>query len=239
MREGVSATRIRGYTVAVLRPAEHATMTSHNQIFDFDTEDAIAHLSDSSVRMRRLIERTGPFLMEVRPTLSVFAALAEAVVYQQLHGKAAATIFKRLCELFPRPSAGPTAAGLMKLDDAALRGAGLSKNKTLALRDLASKSLAKDIPTIVQAAKLDNDTLIEQLTAVRGIGRWTVEMLLMFRLGRPDVLPVDDFGIRKGYALSFGKKEMPAPRELARYGERWAPYRTVAAWYLWRATDIA
>lgn len=239
MREGLSETRICGYTGAASRPAEHGTMTSHNQIFDFDTEDAIAHLSDSSARMRRLIERTGPFLMEVRPTLSVFAALAEAVVYQQLHGKAAATIFDRLCKLFPRPSAGPTAAGLMKLDDAALRGAGLSKNKTLALRDLASKSLAKEIPTIVQAAKLDNDTLIEQLTAVRGIGRWTVEMLLMFRLGRPDVLPVDDFGIRKGYALSFAKKEMPAPRALARYGERWAPYRTVAAWYLWRATDIA
>lgn len=94
------------------------------------------------------------------------------------------------------------------------------------------------IPTITQAAKLDNETFIEQLTAVRGIGRWTVEMLLMFRLGRPDVLPVDDFGIRKGYALTFGKKEMPAPRELARYGERWAPYRTVASWYLWRAADI-
>ena len=239
MRQGMSTTRICGYTVAALRPAEHVTMSSHHQIFDFDSEDAIAHLRDSSVRMRRLIDRTGPFLMEVRPTSSVFAALAEAVVYQQLHGKAAATIFDRLCKLFPRPSAGPTAAGLMKIDDAALRGAGLSKNKTLALRDLAAKSLAKDIPTIVQAAKLDNDTLIEQLTAVRGIGRWTVEMLLMFRLGRPDVLPVDDYGIRKGYALSFAKKEMPAPRELARYGERWAPYRTVAAWYLWRATDIA
>ncbi len=213
-------------------------MTEHNQIFEFDTHDAIAHLAASSARMRRLIERIGPFQMEVRPTPSVFAALAQAVVYQQLHGKAAATIFERLCQLFPRPSAGPTAAGLMKLDDETLRGAGLSRNKTLALRDLAAKSLAKQIPTITQAAKLDNDTLIQQLTAVRGIGRWTVEMLLMFRLGRPDVLPVDDFGIRKGYALTFGKKEMPTPRELARYGERWAPYRTVASWYLWRAADI-
>jgi 3-methyladenine DNA glycosylase/8-oxoguanine DNA glycosylase len=213
-------------------------MTTHNQIFEFDTEDALAHLSDSSVRMARLIERIGPFLMEVRPTPSVFAALAQAVVYQQLHGKAAATIFERLCQLFPRPSGGPTAAGLMKLDDAVLRGAGLSNNKMLALRDLATKSLARQIPTITQAAKLDNETLIEQLTVVRGIGRWTVEMLLMFRLGRPDVLPVDDFGIRKGYAVTFAKKEMPAPRDLARYGERWAPYRTVASWYLWRAADI-
>ena len=213
-------------------------MSVHNQIFEFATEDALAHLADSSARMRRLLERIGPFQMEVRPTPSVFAALAQAVVYQQLHGKAAATIFDRLCKLFPRPSAGPTPAGLMRLDDETLRAAGLSRNKTLALRDLAEKSLAKQIPTITQAAKLDNDTLIEQLTAVRGIGRWTVEMLLMFRLGRPDVLPVDDFGIRKGYALAFGKKEMPTPRELARYGERWAPYRTVASWYLWRAADI-
>ena len=213
-------------------------MSIHNQIFDFDTDDAIAHLAASSVRMQRLMARIGPFLMEVRPTPNVFAALAQAVVYQQLHGKAAATIFERLCQLFPRPAAGPTASGLMRLDDGSLRGAGLSNNKMLALRDLAQKSLARQIPTIAQAAKLDNDTLIEQLTAVRGIGRWTVEMFLMFRLGRPDVLPVDDFGVRKGYACAFGKKEMPAPRDLARYGERWAPYRTVASWYLWRAADI-
>ena len=213
-------------------------MDSHNQIFEFDTADAIAHLAASSTRMARLIERIGPFRMEVRPTPNVFAALAQAVVYQQLHGKAAATIFERLCQLFPRPTAGPTARGLLALDDAALRGAGLSNNKMLALRDLAQRSQAKQIPTITQAAKLDNDTLIEQLSAVRGIGRWTVEMFLMFRLGRPDVLPVGDFGVRKGYALSFGKKEMPEPQELARYGKRWAPYRTVASWYLWRAADI-
>lgn len=213
-------------------------MSSHNQIFEFATEDAIAHLAASSARMDRLIERIGPFRMEVRPTPNVFAALAQAVVYQQLHGKAAATIFERLCQLFPRPAAGPTARGLLALDDAALRGAGLSNNKMLALRDLAQKSQARQIPTITQAAKFDNDTLIEQLSAVRGIGRWTVEMFLMFRLGRPDVLPVGDFGVRKGYARSFGKKEMPTPLELARYGERWAPYRTVASWYLWRAADI-
>ncbi len=229
---------VRGYTVATLQAEEYATMSVHNQIFEFATEDAIAHLCDSSARMRRMIERIGPFQMEVRATPSVFAALAQSVVYQQLHGKAAATIFERLCQLFPRPSAGPTAAGLIELDDATLRSAGLSRNKTLALRDLAARTLAKEIPTIKQAARLDNETLITQLTAVRGIGRWTVEMLLMFRLGRPDVLPVDDFGVRKGYMLTFGKKEMPTPRELARYGERWAPYRTVASWYMWRAADI-
>lgn len=238
MRAGLRVLSVRGYTVAALQAEEHATMSSHNQIFEFATEDAIAHLCDSSVRMRRMIERIGPFQMEVRATPSVFAALAQSVVYQQLHGKAAATIFERLCQLFPRPSAGPTAAGLVELDDATLRSAGLSRNKTLALRDLAARTLAKEIPTIKQAAKLDNETLITQLTAVRGIGRWTVEMLLMFRLGRPDVLPVDDFGVRKGYMLTFGKKEMPTPRELARYGERWAPYRTVASWYMWRAADI-
>ena len=115
------------------------------------------------------------------------------------------------------------------------------EHKALVLRVLAQgaqrhgEQLGADAE---QAAKLDNETLITQLTAVRGIGRWTVEMLLMFRLGRPDVLPVDDFGVRKGYMLTFGKKEMPTPRELARYGERWAPYRTVASWYMWRAADI-
>ena len=213
-------------------------MTKHNRIFDFDTEDALTHLAASSVRMQRMIERVGPFHMEVRATPSVFAALAEAVVYQQLHGKAAATIFGRVCKLYPPSSKSITAQGLMRIDDESLRGAGLSRNKRLALRDLAQKSIAREIPTIAQVAKLDNDTVIKQLTAVRGIGRWTVEMLLMFRLGRPDILPVDDFGIRKGYALTFGKKEMPAPRELARYGERWAPYRTAASWYFWQRANL-
>ena len=213
-------------------------MTKHNRIFDFDTEDALTHLAASSVRMQRMLERVGPFHMQVRATPSVFAALAEAVVYQQLHGKAAATIFDRVCKLYPRSSKSITAQGLMRIDDESLRGAGLSRNKLLALRDLAQKSIAREIPTIAQVAKLDNETIIEQLTAVRGIGRWTVEMLLMFRLGRPDILPVDDFGIRKGYALTFGKKEMPAPRELARYGERWAPYRTAASWYFWQRANL-
>ena len=213
-------------------------MTKHNRIFDFDTEDALTHLAASSVRMQRMLERVGPFHMQVRATPSVFAALAEAVVYQQLHGKAAATIFDRVCKLYPRSSKTITAQGLMRIDDESLRGAGLSRNKLLALRDLAQKSIAREIPTIAQVAKLDNDTVIQQLTAVRGVGRWTVEMLLMFRLGRPDILPVDDFGIRKGYALTFGKKDMPAPRELARYGERWAPYRTVASWYLWQRANL-
>ena len=213
-------------------------MTKHNHIFDFDTEDALTHLAASSVRMQRMLERVGPFHMQVRATPSVFAALAEAVVYQQLHGKAAATIFDRVCKLYPRSSKTITAQGLMRIDDESLRGAGLSRNKLLALRDLAQKSIAREIPTIAQVAKLDNDTVIQQLTAVRGVGRWTVEMLLMFRLGRPDILPVDDFGIRKGYALTFGKKDMPAPRELARYGERWAPYRTVASWYLWQRANL-
>lgn len=213
-------------------------MSSHNRIFDFDTDEAIEHLAASSVRMRRMMARVGPFRMQVRPTPSVFAALAEAVVYQQLHGKAAATIFDRLCALFPRGKAGLGARALMAISDADLRGAGLSQNKLRALRDLAEKSLARQIPTIAQAARLDNEAVIEALTQVRGIGRWTVEMLLMFRLGRPDVLPVDDYGIRKGFAITFGKKEMPTPKALAAYGERWAPYRTIASWYLWRATEL-
>ena len=203
-----------------------------------NTRAALKHLRASDTRLAALIDRIGPFRMERNETHDLFLALARAIVYQQLHGKAAATILQRVCDLFPRSGEGFTAKDILRCADDRLRGAGLSQNKMLALRDLASKTLDGTLPVMDELHTLDDAAIIERLITVRGIGRWTVEMLLMFRLGRPDVLPVDDFGVRKGYALTFGKKEMPAPRELARYGERWAPYRTVAAWYLWRATDI-
>ena len=205
----------------------------------FDVARASAHLCAVDPRFARLIDRIGPCRIELKQSATVFAALAEAIVYQQLHGKAAATIYARVCALFPRSTEGPTAARVLRLPDEKLRAAGLSRNKLLALRDLAQKSRAGDIPTLAEIERMSDDAVVESLTAVRGIGRWTVEMLLMFRLGRPDVLPVDDYGIRKGYAVAYRKRELPAPKELARYGARWAPYRTVASWYLWRAAEKA
>ena len=205
--------------------------------FGFEPEAAIRHLRASDAPLGRLIDAVGPFRMQLQKTPSVFGALAEAIVYQQLNGKAAATIFARLCALFPNPPSGLTAERLLGASDAKLRSAGLSGSKTLSLQDLARKTQAGELPTLAQIQGLDDEAIVERLTEVRGIGRWTVEMLLIFRLGRPDVLPVDDYGVRKGFALTFKKPELPSKKELEKRGERWKPYRTVASWYLWRATD--
>jgi len=186
--------------------------------------------------LARVIERVGPFALELKKTSTMFAMLSEAIVYQQLNGRAAATIYGRLCALFVEAHRGPQPKQILRASDAKLRGAGLSRAKLLALRDLARRSAAGEIPTLAEARDLDDETLVERLTAVRGIGRWTVEMLLIFRLARPDILPVDDFGIRKGFAVAYGKRALPKPRDLAKYGARWAPYRTVASWYLWQAS---
>jgi len=128
---------------------------------------------------------------------------------------------------------------VLRASDAKLRGAGLSRAKVLALRDLAKRAAAGEVPSLADARRMDDSALVERLTQVRGIGRWTVEMLLIFRLGRPDVLPADDYGVRKGFATVFRRREVPPPKDVARRGERWAPYRTVAAWYLWRAAERA
>src|SRR6185295_11358524 len=134
---------------------------------------------------------------------------------------------------------GPTPAHLLRMSDEKLRGAELSQSKLLSLRDLARKTQSGELPTLEEVHAMDNEAIIERLTEVRGIGRWTVEMLLMFRLGRPDVLPIDDYGIRKGFAVAFKKRALPKPLALAKHGARWAPYRTAASWYLWRAAERA
>jgi 3-methyladenine DNA glycosylase/8-oxoguanine DNA glycosylase len=205
----------------------------------FDPEEAVAHLRASDAALARVIDAAGPMSLELKRTSSLFAALAEAIVYQQLSGKAAATIFTRLCVLFPRPGAGPTAEHLLRLSDARLRSAGLSRPKTLALRDLARRTQAGEIPSLAEARRMEDESIIERLTAVHGVGRWTVEMLLIFRLGRPDVLPLDDHGIRKGFAAALRKRELPTREQLAKRGERWRPYRSAASWYLWRAAERA
>jgi O-6-methylguanine DNA methyltransferase len=203
----------------------------------FDPDAAVAHLRAVDRALARLVDAVGPLRLQLRRSTSLFLALAEAIVHQQLSGQAAATIFGRLCALSPRAHEGPTPAQLLRVPDARLRAAGLSAAKTLALRDLARRADDRRLPTLAEAQRLDDATLIDRLTAVRGIGRWTVEMLLIFRLGRPDVLPVDDLGVRAGARVVHGLATLPSPRELAALGAPWAPFRTAASWYLWRAAE--
>ncbi len=203
----------------------------------FDPDTAREHLRSSDPALGRLIDAVGPFRLELKRARDLFVALAEAIVYQQLHGKAAATIFARLCALFPHAQRGPRPEQILRASDDRLRGAGLSRPKLQALRDLARRARAGQIPSLAEARRMDDEAILERLTAVRGIGRWTAEMLLIFHLGRPDVLPVDDYGVRKGFAVAFRKRELPSRQDLERRGERWKPYRTVASWYLWRAAE--
>lgn len=196
------------------------------------------HLSKVDPVMRRLIDEIGPFTLKPRVGRSLFESLARAIAYQQLHDKAAESILKRFIALFPGRRF-PRPAELLATNVRSIRQAGFSRAKVLALRDLAAKTLDGTIPTGRAVRKLDDDAIIERLVEVRGIGRWTVEMLLIFQLGRPDVLPVDDFGVRNGFRIAYGRRTMPTPKQVLQYGERWKPHRTVAAWYLWRAADRA
>jgi len=203
----------------------------------FEPTVAVKHLRASDASLARVIDTVGPFRLQLIEASSIFDALARAIVYQQLNGKAAAAIFARFCGLFP--ASGPTAEQLLAASEDELRGAGLSRSKLLSLRDLAAKTVRREIPSLAEIRSMDDEAIIKSLTHVRGIGRWTVEMLLIFRLGRPDVLPADDYGIRKGFALVSGRAELPARKELEEYGLRWKPYRTVASWYLWRLVEQA
>ncbi|WP_437600897.1 methylated-DNA--[protein]-cysteine S-methyltransferase [Sorangium sp. So ce590] len=205
----------------------------------FDPAVAVERLRASDAALARLIDAVGPFGMRLDRTSSLFVALAESIVYQQLTGKAAATIFARVRALFARAHEGPTPEQILRASDEKLRAAGLSRAKLLSLRDLARRAQDGELPTLAEVHGMEDEAIIERLTQVRGIGRWTVEMLLMFRLGRPDVLPVDDYGIRKGFAIAFKLPDLPARKDLERRGERWKPYRTAASWYLWRAVDLA
>jgi DNA-3-methyladenine glycosylase II len=198
----------------------------------------IRHLSNVDPVMRRLIREVGPFTLTPRPKRSPFESLVRAIAYQQLHEKAAECILRRFVDLFPT-GRFPRPTDLLTMNEQAIRGVGFSRAKVAALRDLAAKTLDGTVPTGAIVRKLDDESIIERLIAVRGIGRWTVEMLLIFQLGRADVLPVDDFGVRNGFRIAYGRHSMPKPNEVWRYGERWKPYRTAAAWYLWRAADRA
>jgi DNA-3-methyladenine glycosylase II len=198
----------------------------------------ITYLAKTDPVMRRLIREVGPFTLTPQLKRSPFESLARAIAYQQLHEKAAESILRRFVALFPAKRF-PQPDDLLAMDEQAIRGAGFSQAKVMALRDLAAKTLDGTVPTGAVVRKLDDEAIIERLIAIRGVGRWTVEMLLIFQLGRPDVLPVDDFGLRNGFRIAYGKRSMPKPKDLLQYGERWKPYRTAAAWYLWRAADRA
>jgi 3-methyladenine DNA glycosylase/8-oxoguanine DNA glycosylase len=233
----------------------------------FDVSRAVAQLGARDARLARLMEQVGVFAgpalfgpggagpglsrpggarpdpsrpagtLRFASTSTTFEALAESIVYQQLTGKAAATIHARVCALFPgaRLEPGP----LLAASEEALRGAGLSRGKVLAIRDLAARTVAGSIPSVDDLHAMGDEDIVESLVQVRGIGRWTVEMLLIFRLGRPDVLPVHDYGVRHGFKLAYRKRQLPTPKELAKHGEKWRPFRTIASWYLWRAVDLA
>ena len=227
----------------------------------YDTEAAIAHLSAADPKLAKLIARVGPFTVRLSSGQSPFEALTESIVYQQLNGKAAATIHARLIAsfqpvAFPNVIAGqlathsahPSPQDFLDAPTPQLRAAGLSANKTLALRDLAAKTLDGTVPTLARIRRMSDQAIIDHLTQVRGIGKWTVEMLLIFRLGRPDVFPTSDYGVRKGFALTFQNLKpttkvtpalLPTPAQMERRAKKWQPYRSVASWYMWRACDLA
>ena len=205
--------------------------------FPFKPAKAIAHLRAADPVLAAIIDTIGPFRMQLKVSRSLFGSLAEAIVYQQLSNKAAATIYGRVKELYPDAPDGFTPRHILKTPDEALRGCGLSRAKVLAVQDLARRVEEGELPTPDVAQTIPNAELIERLVKVRGIGRWSAEMFLMFRLGRPDVLPLDDYSLRKAYAKAFAKRALPSPKALENAGEKWRPYRTVASWYLWRVLD--
>ncbi len=186
--------------------------------------------------MAELIARSVRFNLSPSLSLRPFDALAESIAYQQLSGKAAATIWGRVRALYPKKkNLDPKL--VLGTPDKKLRACGLSRSKVAALKDLAAKTIDGTVPSARALEKMSDEEIIERLVAVRGIGRWTAEMLLLFDLGRPDVWPVADYGVQKGFAKTFGKRKLPTPKQLEKLGEKWRPYRSVAAWYFWRALD--
>ncbi|HXI70330.1 MAG TPA: DNA-3-methyladenine glycosylase [Verrucomicrobiae bacterium] len=199
---------------------------------------ALKHLSAVDPVMRQLIRQIGPCKLEHEPWRPPFQSLVQAVAHQQLNGTAANTILTRFKKLFPGRQF-PKPADLANVTDEQIRACGFSFAKIRAIRDIAEKTLSGVVPTSRQIVKLSDDEIITRLTEVRGVGRWTVEMLLIFQLGRENVLPADDFGVRSGFRRAYKKRELPKPKALLKFGERWRPHATTAAWYLWRAADTA
>lgn len=201
------------------------------------SKDALHHLS-TDPRFAALIRRVGRPRLTIQRQRGPYEALVRAIAHQQLHGRAAEAILGRFEALFPGDGF-PSPDAVLAAEEAALRGCGFSGAKIAAVRDICLKTLDGTVPTRRASVRLSDAELIERLTAIRGVGRWTVEMLLIFTLGRPDVLPVDDFGVREGYRVLYELDTQPKPRELATLAEAWAPYRSLATWYLYRAVEEA
>lgn len=199
--------------------------------------EAVQYLIRADRKLARVIQQVGPCPLQPRRGVQPYQALVKSVAYQQLNGNAAETIFRRFLAGFPR-TGFPTPDQIAAAPDEQLRAAGLSRAKTAAIKDIAAHTLSGTVPIRRAIAKMSDFEIVERLTVIRGVGPWTVEMLLMFTLGRPDVLPVTDYGVRCGFARVYGLKELPPPKELLAHGERWRPHRTVAAWYLWRALEL-
>ena len=196
------------------------------------------HLARTDPVMAALVAAAGPYRLEPELECTLFRALARAIAHQQLHANAANAILKRFVSSCGQGDF-PTPEEVLAAPKRKLRAAGFSLAKIAALKDLAKKTLAGVVPERAILGKIDDDKIVERITQVRGIGRWTVEMMLMFQLGRPDVLPADDFGVRNGFRLAYGLRKMPPPRALLAFGERWRPHRSAAAWYLWRAVELS
>ena len=202
--------------------------------YGYDPAAALLHLTAADPALAALIKQVGPFALKLEATDSLFEAMLRSIVYQQLHGKAAASILARVRTELERHG-GVTAGAATRASDEALRAAGLSRNKLLAIRDLAARCLDGTVPTFAEAHDLGDDELVERLTTVRGIGPWTVHMLLIFHLGRPDVMPTGDFAIRLAFKKLYCKRKDPKPDLIVKHARRWQPYRSVASWYLWRS----
>jgi DNA-3-methyladenine glycosylase II len=193
------------------------------------------NLSRADKKLARVIRRVGCFPTKKQKPQPPFASLLQSIVYQQLAGKAAATIFGRVKAL--GASGFPTPEEILALEDVQLRTAGLSRQKIAAVKDLAARTLDGTVPPLAKLRRMSEEEILERLTQVRGIGEWSVQMFLIFRLGRADVLPIHDLGIRKGFQIVYGYEDVPKPQVILEYGERWRPYRSIASWYLWRAAD--
>jgi 3-methyladenine DNA glycosylase/8-oxoguanine DNA glycosylase len=213
-------------------------VTESSAVLSFDLAEATQYLAERDEHLKHLIEETTPFQLKIEAAQSPYETLVEAITHQSISGKAAATIYGRVKALSSTGRA-PSPREMLKLRKPVLRKAGLSGAKILAMKDLAQKTIDGIVPSFEEALKLTDEELVKRLVSVRGIGAWTVEMFLIFRLGRPDVLPIHDLGVKKGWAITYGKKHMPKPKELLAFGERWRPYRTVASWYMWRACQRA
>ena len=201
-------------------------------------QTALEHLLRADKILGRVIKKVGPCPLAPRRGVQPYHALVKAVTYQQLNGNAAETIFRRFLAQFPETKF-PAPEHVVAASDETLRSAGLSRAKTAAIKDIAAKTIAGVVPTRRAIARMSDVEIVERLTTIRGVGPWTVEMLLMFTLGRPDVLPATDYGVRSGFALVYGLTELPLPKDVLAHGERWRPYRSVASWYFWRALDAA